>query len=211
MKFTLLILAGAATVLADGFRKTSVKAHNAARALHGAPKLKWSDDLANIAQSLSNECVFAHKMYVIISGFCSSLRPLKREETFGGRTHQTNPQLWCSTGNYGQNIGWSTATSAEDAVDKMADMITNQWYGAEVGKFTQYGAATPNLANFAQWGHFTQIVWKATTEVGCAYSTCDSGRGYMFVCNYSPPGTFPSPISFCHWPRRKSTRGFSNC
>jgi len=37
-------------------------------------------------------------------------------------------------------------------------------------------------------GHYTQIVWKNTTEVGCALATC--GQTEVWVCNYNPPGNF---------------------
>ena len=26
------------------------------------------------------------------------------------------------------------------------------------------------------WGHYTQAVWRSTTEIGCAYATCSSSR-----------------------------------
>ena len=40
-------------------------------------------------------------------------------------------------------------------------------------------------------GHYTQIVWKDTTKVGCAkaHSQTDFG-GDWIVCRYSPPGNF---------------------
>ncbi|CAM9796148.1 unnamed protein product, partial [Chrysoparadoxa australica] len=34
--------------------------------------------------------------------------------------------------------------------------------------------------------HFTQVVWSATTEVGCGDATC-GGSTYV-VCNYNPAG-----------------------
>ena len=37
-------------------------------------------------------------------------------------------------------------------------------------------------------GHFTQVVWKSTTKVGCGFSTC--GDNDLLVCNYSPAGNF---------------------
>ncbi len=57
-----------------------------------------------------------------------------------------------------------------------------------------------DTSNFEGWGHFSQIVWKATREVGCATQQCPNGVGntqsgvgpYFTVCNYSPPGMSPS-------------------
>jgi Cysteine-rich secretory protein family len=40
-------------------------------------------------------------------------------------------------------------------------------------------------------GHFTQLVWKATTSLGCAASDCsgkNSLKGFLVVCEYSPSG-----------------------
>ncbi len=35
-------------------------------------------------------------------------------------------------------------------------------------------------------GHFTQLVWKDTTRIGCGYNFGCSMKTY--VCNYDPPG-----------------------
>jgi uncharacterized protein YkwD len=37
-------------------------------------------------------------------------------------------------------------------------------------------------------GHYTQIVWRATKEVGCAVSR--RGGREVWVCEYSPPGNY---------------------
>lgn len=37
-------------------------------------------------------------------------------------------------------------------------------------------------------GHYTQIVWKTTTEFGCAKNICDGN--VTWVCSYNPPGNW---------------------
>lgn len=37
-------------------------------------------------------------------------------------------------------------------------------------------------------GHFTQMVWRGTTELGCAASQCPQGR--FLVCRYLAPGNY---------------------
>eukprot|EP00775_Hariotina_reticulata_P005869 gene5869-6110_t len=44
-------------------------------------------------------------------------------------------------------------------------------------------------------GHFTQLVWKASNQVGCAAQVCSQGiggtswsQGIFVVCRYTPPG-----------------------
>ena len=55
----------------------------------------------------------------------------------------------------------------------------------------------PDMTNFEKWGHFSQIVWAASTSVGCATFDCNA-QGlanvasdtpkYFTVCNYYPEG-----------------------
>ncbi|KAL4934650.1 CAP domain-containing protein [Aspergillus undulatus] len=95
-------------------------------------------------------------------------------------------------GGYGQNIGYGTSA------DEVGVMISNLMYNDEMGYYENlYGEATPDMTLFEKWGHFSQIVWKGTTEVGCATVSCpslgnvDSATAVPFtVCNYSPAGNY---------------------
>ncbi|KAJ6109504.1 hypothetical protein N7486_001739 [Penicillium sp. IBT 16267x] len=93
-------------------------------------------------------------------------------------------------GGYGQNIGYGVGAS------DIGVMITNLMYNDEIEFFpTPYGESHPSMTKFDKWGHFSQIVWKATTHVGCATVVCDplgnvdSSDALPFtVCNYTPVG-----------------------
>ena len=38
-------------------------------------------------------------------------------------------------------------------------------------------------------GHYTQVVWRASTAIGCARVVCSNNAGVFIICNYYPPGT----------------------
>jgi uncharacterized protein YkwD len=79
-----------------------------------------------------------------------------------------------SGGQYGENLAGGTAGTLD------AQSVVAMWYGEGAhydfkrGKFSM------------KTGHFTQVVWRGTTEVGCARAAC--GGVDVFVCQYAPPG-----------------------
>ncbi|KAF1801855.1 CAP domain-containing protein [Mucor lusitanicus] len=76
----------------------------------------------------------------------------------------------------GQNIayGYSSMKAAIDA-----------WY--KQSAYYKYGESQPSDGKSTN--SFTQVVWKGTTEVGCAATYCPNLRDSIFyVCDYSPPG-----------------------
>lgn len=76
-----------------------------------------------------------------------------------------------SGGPYGENIAIGYAT-IDDALDA--------WYNEE----DQYNYAAGQFGE--NTGHFTQMVWKGTSQVGCATQDC-SGRTFL-VCEYKARG-----------------------
>ncbi|KAG9838704.1 PR-1-like protein, partial [Aureobasidium melanogenum] len=96
-------------------------------------------------------------------------------------------------GGYGQNIAAGVEANNVSAV------ITELFYNGEVGYYNNlYGQANPDMTNFEKWGHFSQLVWKGTTKVGCATQYCSGGLAnvgqyvapYFTVCNYGAPGNY---------------------
>ncbi|KAH7144393.1 CAP domain-containing protein [Dactylonectria estremocensis] len=77
-----------------------------------------------------------------------------------------------SGGPYGENLamGYPNATASVEAWGDERDE-----YNFGRGKFSE---AT---------GHFTQLVWKDTTDVGCGRRLCGQ-KGWYLVCEYWPRG-----------------------
>ena len=44
-------------------------------------------------------------------------------------------------------------------------------------------------------GHFTQVVWKSTTEAGFGVAVCPNNQIMIVVGNYSPAGNFMGQFS----------------
>ncbi|KAI5865778.1 CAP domain-containing protein [Durotheca rogersii] len=51
----------------------------------------------------------------------------------------------------------------------------------------RYDYAAPGSAP-ADTGHFSQLVWAASTDVGCAARLCPRQRAWYLACHYWPPG-----------------------
>lgn len=52
-------------------------------------------------------------------------------------------------------------------------------------------AAFPEVSRTGQWravAHYTQLVWRTTTQVGCGFAN-GGGQDYL-VCQYNPEGNF---------------------
>ncbi|THU92435.1 PR-1-like protein [Dendrothele bispora CBS 962.96] len=62
-----------------------------------------------------------------------------------------------------------------------------------MGEASKYDYNNPGFSDAT--GHFTQVVWKSTTQVACAIASCGantifSDPSHFVVCQYTPPGNF---------------------
>ena len=86
------------------------------------------------------------------------------------------------------NFGESIFVSSMESL--VPDLPVKTWLNE--GQFWNNQAGTCQAGKMCN--HFTQLVWKRTTQVGCGINTHLSGRWKtMLVCNYNPAGNTPGP------------------
>ena len=136
-----------------------LQAHNTYRATHQAGALAWSVSLAQAAQNWANTCTSGHS-------------PIR---------------------DAGENIRWSSGPESE------ANIVVS-WYNEKsvYERFSRnYTVNYPtdfnefmvdNSNSTTMYGHFTQVVWLSTMQLGCAQATCNTRLRYVTVCQYKPAG-----------------------
>lgn len=82
---------------------------------------------------------------------------------------------------FGENIAGGFVTG--DAPEKRIQM----GWGEE--EKVNFNTATRQCFGGRTCGHYTQIVWRNTTMVGCGVAANANGK-YILVCNYDPPGNY---------------------
>jgi pathogenesis-related protein 1 len=86
----------------------------------------------------------------------------------------------------GENLFWGSSADVYHPIDASVS-----WYGEK--KLYRYGKF--GVGNWHAIGHYTQMVWKNTKEVGVGIAVCKNGE-LMVVANYAPAGNYVGQLPY---------------
>ncbi len=144
-------------------------------ATQGLPTLVWNNKLAEVAENYAQQCNWGHNA--------------NRQADYlalGGENISV-----------GENIAAHYFSTPSGTIEEYAAAQVELWWAEHTD--WHYQAYDQNTINGA--GHFTQIIWANTIEVGCAMVFCedmysDGIDGYYGVCNYGPAGNYISQFPY---------------
>lgn len=91
-------------------------------------------------------------------------------------TNAKEDRMYHSEFGFGENLFWSN-------VDYNGDKSVQRWYSEIKDYIWKINDSQKGT------GHFTQLIWKKSKELGVAKATSKSGKIYV-VAEYNPPGNF---------------------
>lgn len=136
-----------------------VIAHNNLRNQVKSPRLRWSPTIADIAQMRADELKITHTCKLI---------------------HSNRTGL-------GENLFWASPISYSDGRSEVQTLTPTKVIGSWGSEKKYYSYITNTCAAGKVCGHYTQIVWKNTTEIGCGKAVCPD-NSQIWICNYKPAG-----------------------
>lgn len=141
------------------FTSAILNSTNVYRSAYNASSVRWNSTLEDFASS-----------YLAANASSDS----DSDDDDGGSGNNLEKcTMQHSGGPYGENLalGCSTAGSCVDMWAAEAPL-----YDYAAAQFTHDS------------GHFTQLVWRDTTDVGCAAHLCPGNYGWYLACEYWPRG-----------------------
>jgi pathogenesis-related protein 1 len=129
------------------------------------PPLTWSDDLAAVARGWALE---------LVDRGC--------------------PLVHSQDCRYGENLAWYSGLQPQ-----AADVVEGGWASEEAcytyGRFLTADGCTSACDRSGGCGHYTQIIWRETRQVGCTVESC-GGREEVWVCSYAPVGNIVGQLPY---------------
>lgn len=162
--FWLATLASFSTHAADFDPEDFVAAHNRWRAEVGVKeKLSYSPELAKSAQGWANML----------------------KKTNHCQMRHSKPD-----GKYGENLYWGSALQWSDGRRELQQVTPEQVVDSWGSEIADYDYADNSCESGKMCGHYTQVVWRSTTTVGCAMAVCKDSKQQVWVCQYQPAGNW---------------------
>lgn len=87
---------------------------------------------------------------------------------------------------YGENIFGGSSADVFKGID-----ASKAWYNEK----EKYTYSKLGEGNWFETGHYTQMIWKTTTEMGAGIAKCPSG-GVVVVANYNPSGNISGDFPY---------------
>jgi pathogenesis-related protein 1 len=145
--------------------------------------LAWSGDV------VPNEIIAAHnsvRAQVGVAPITYSAEVAASAQRWANHLKSTNNcRLTHSNGSNGENLYWAGAWSNGPAQDIHSVDPVNAWAAEK----RDYNYSRNECTAGRVCGHYTQLVWKNSTQVGCGMATC-SNNDQVWVCQYAPAGNW---------------------
>ncbi len=136
---------------------------------------------SDYSQAEADEMVKRHNYYraeVGVADLKWSNKVAQYAQKWANHLATTGCELEHSTsGEYGENLFWGYGGSYTPTY------VSDAW--ASEKAYWKGGKVTAR--NYIKVGHYTQMIWYRTTEVGCGKAVCSDGS-VIVVCSYNPPG-----------------------
>jgi pathogenesis-related protein 1 len=140
----------------------ALASHNKIRAKHRLAPLKWSNKLAAYSQQWANQL---------------------------GAGNRCTMRHRSGTPPYGENLYWSSAIIWTDGRREKNRVSIRDVVKVWTDEERWYDYSRNRCQPGQRCGHYTQVVWRDTTEVGCAVKICND-KSQTWVCSYNPPGNY---------------------
>ena len=141
-------------------------AHNHWRAQVGVAGLSWSDDLEQQALGWADE--------------------LRKNGCFMEHSGPGENLFWASPRQTAVLKEGSNDWLRENSLQEISEQQVVESWASEEKWFDPETNGCNAPAN-ETCGHYTQLVWRTTTEVGCGKAVC-ADHSQVWVCSYDPPG-----------------------
>jgi pathogenesis-related protein 1 len=91
---------------------------------------------------------------------------------------------------YGENLFWGSALTWTDGRKELQKVSSKQVVEDWGSEKADYNYASNSCTDGKMCGHYTQIIWRATTKVGCGMAVCEDTQEQVWVCQYQPAGNW---------------------